>query len=65
MLEIGVKYYFIYMYMNDLILVDEVYEIFVVNFNFILDFLEFNKILKFVILKSIFVWYLFEKKNSI
>lgn len=41
--------------MNDLILVDEVYEIFVVNFNFILDFLEFNKIFKFVILKSIFV----------
>lgn len=62
MLEIGVKYYFIYMYMNDLILVDEVYEIFVVNFNFILDFLEFNKIFKFVVLKSIFEWYLFGKK---
>lgn len=61
-MEIGVKYYFIYMYMNDLILVDEVYEIFVVNFNFILDFLEFNKIFKFVVLKSIFEWYLFGKK---
>lgn len=61
-MEIGVKYYFIYMYMNDLILVDEVYEIFVVNFNFILDFLEFNKIFKFVVLKSKFEWYLFGKK---
>lgn len=50
--------------MNDLTLVDEAYEIFAANFNFILDPLEPNKTLKFVILNSILVRYLFEKKNS-
>lgn len=64
MSEIGAKYYPIYTYMNDLTLVDEAYEIFAANFNFILDPLEPNKTLKFVILKSILVRYLFGKNST-
>lgn len=50
--------------MNDLTLVDEAYEIFAANFNFILDPLEPNKTLKFVVLKSILVRYLFGKNRT-